>query len=315
MIGEDRFAPLLRWYPAAWRARYGDEMAALLEDTHGGHAVPWRERLALARAGSVERARSAGLVGDAAGPDDRLRAGSLLILCAWALYLVAGSVFAKFTDQWVGTTPPSERWLPSDGITAVQWAAGVGAALVVAAALVVGPAFIRLVRHESWGSVRRPILRAVLAGAVAAALTVGILVWSHQLSPHDRNGGLVAYGVLFVVWGVAMAAALATSTAAAVSVARRLTLTRSALRVLGSMAVALVVTMAVVIAGCIAWWGAEATHAPGVLRNGIGNGFPFTSSSVPPTLVLAGMLMLVGLALAVFGTIRVVPALRSRPSA
>ena len=30
---ERRVARLLRWYPADWRARYGDEMAALLHDT------------------------------------------------------------------------------------------------------------------------------------------------------------------------------------------------------------------------------------------------------------------------------------------
>jgi hypothetical protein len=30
---ERRVARLLRWYPAGWRARYGDEMAALLHDT------------------------------------------------------------------------------------------------------------------------------------------------------------------------------------------------------------------------------------------------------------------------------------------
>jgi len=83
MSRADRFERLIRWYPPTWRARYGVEFVALLEDTHGQGDVPWRERLAIAKSGSVERARSAGLLGDSAGPDERIRAGSLLILCAW----------------------------------------------------------------------------------------------------------------------------------------------------------------------------------------------------------------------------------------
>jgi hypothetical protein len=42
-------AALLRLYPAAWRARYGDEMLALLEDRRVG----WRDRLDLVR-GAVD---------------------------------------------------------------------------------------------------------------------------------------------------------------------------------------------------------------------------------------------------------------------
>jgi hypothetical protein len=42
---ERRVARLLRWYPADWRARYGEEMAALLHDTiadgRGGLRLSW----------------------------------------------------------------------------------------------------------------------------------------------------------------------------------------------------------------------------------------------------------------------------------
>jgi hypothetical protein len=47
---------VLRWYPTAWRRRYGEELIAMLDDTHGDD-VPRRTRLALIRSGLRERIR------------------------------------------------------------------------------------------------------------------------------------------------------------------------------------------------------------------------------------------------------------------
>jgi hypothetical protein len=310
---DDRSARLLRWYPPSWRARYGAELTALMEDTHGTNDVPFRQRCSIAWSGTVERARTAGLLGDSTGPNERVRAGSILVLCAWALFIVAGSIFAKFTDNMFGVTPAMHRGLPNASYTAVQWAGVVGVVLVLVAAGLVVPAFVRLLHQGGWASLRRPMLRALAVDAAAIALTVGLVVWAHQLSSHDRNGGLLAYGIAFVVWGLSVVAAVATSTAAAVAVGRRLDLSRRTLQVLGSLALALAVTMAVVIAGVIAWWSSVATTAPWVMRRGIGNGFPVASNTVPPTLVLVGVLMLIGLVVAAAGAIRLAPSLRSHP--
>src|SRR5689334_471332 len=46
---------LLRLYPGAWRARYGDELVALVDDT----GLTPRVAVDLARAGTKERARAA----------------------------------------------------------------------------------------------------------------------------------------------------------------------------------------------------------------------------------------------------------------
>jgi hypothetical protein len=305
MSNDHRFSKLLRWYPSAWRARYGDEMTALLKDTYGTNRVPRRDRLSLTKAGSVERARSAGLLGDAVGPDERVRAGSLLILCAWALFMVAVAIVAKFSDNWIGMTPTLHRSLPRDGFTAAMWAGALGGVLVLAAACVVLPAFVRFIRHHGWASIRRTLRRATLVVVMGVALTVGLSVWAHHLSPQERNGGTIPYELAFLLWSVVVVAAIAMSTAAAVSVARRLTLSRRTLQVLGSMALALALTMGVVIVGFATWWSEMATYAPRVLSNGIGNGIPFTSSTFPPTLVIAGILMLIGVALATLGTLRV----------
>ena len=49
---------VLRWYPAAWRRRYGEELIAMLDDTHGGEdKLPRRARMSLLRSGLIQRIR------------------------------------------------------------------------------------------------------------------------------------------------------------------------------------------------------------------------------------------------------------------
>ena len=44
-------ASLLRWYPRAWRDRYGEELLALIQDTLDEGHPAWRLRLGVARGG------------------------------------------------------------------------------------------------------------------------------------------------------------------------------------------------------------------------------------------------------------------------
>jgi len=55
-----RIARLLRWYPAGWRERYGDEFAALLRDTIEDGRGGLRLSLDVARAGLAARAENGG---------------------------------------------------------------------------------------------------------------------------------------------------------------------------------------------------------------------------------------------------------------
>jgi hypothetical protein len=48
---------ILRWYPAAWRRRYGEELIAMLDDTHGNDNLPPRVRMSLFRSGLTQRIR------------------------------------------------------------------------------------------------------------------------------------------------------------------------------------------------------------------------------------------------------------------
>jgi hypothetical protein len=91
---------LLRWYPAVWRDRYGDEMLAMIEDTLGDQPPPLRLRAQLMRAGVHEHLRRAALIGTDRPADDRCRAGAALVLAGWGVMVVAGAIFAKTTEHW-----------------------------------------------------------------------------------------------------------------------------------------------------------------------------------------------------------------------
>jgi hypothetical protein len=172
------------------------------------------------------------------------------------------------------------------------------------------PSFVQLVHAGRWREVRAPVVRALLAGVVAAALFASTVGWSRQLSVHDRNGGLSAYSALFLVVSLAAVVAIALGTAAAVAVARKVELGGRTVRALGLLALGVTAALVLIVGGVVAWWAAEAAHAPSVMANGIGNGVVFASDTAPPTLVVAGLLMLTGLALAAAGSARVLRALR-----
>ena len=54
-------AKLLRWYPRAWRERYGEEFLAMVEDSLDGERPGRRFRLSVAWAGLRERGHRARL--------------------------------------------------------------------------------------------------------------------------------------------------------------------------------------------------------------------------------------------------------------
>ena len=58
------------------------------------------------------------------------------------------------------------------------------------------------------------IVAAVLCHRIVELIGVGLVVWAHHLSSHNRNGGLWPYELAFVLWGVSVVAAVAQAQAA-----------------------------------------------------------------------------------------------------
>ena len=109
---------MLRWYPARWRARYGDELAAMIEDDLEGNPPTIRYRLSIARSGLHEQLRDSGLVGNSLPAPEQVRAGALTVLCAFALFVIPGVAFAKISDelrtQYLLAYYPSQKLSNSD---------------------------------------------------------------------------------------------------------------------------------------------------------------------------------------------------------
>jgi len=259
----------LRWYPLSWRARYGDELIALLDDEYGDH-LPALVHLGLVTAGLRQRARQSGLTGDSAPAADGVRAGALLVLAAWAAFVIAGASFAKFSEHFDEALPHSmgAHRVPDLAFTVLQTVAGVASILVVAGALLAVPAFVRFLRAEGWSSVRGHFLRALACTAVTGAATVPLLVWAHHLTPHQRIGGLHWYGPLFLIWAVLIVITLTLWTVVAVAAGRRVDLTSAVLIAEATLAAAIAVAMVVMVGATAVWWGAMAKDAPAFLNAG-----------------------------------------------
>jgi hypothetical protein len=307
---------LLRLYPAAWRARYGQELATLIDELEGGARMSWRVRLDVLRAAARERARMLGLRG--LPPGERAREGSLLVLRAWMLFVIGGFGVQKASEQWQGFTPASKQALPAAAFDVLAVTAVIGSLLVAAGVAASLPRLLALVRGGGWPQIARPILRAVSLSALGAGLTVALAVWAHSLTPGARNGHDGLYGAAFLAWVVLGAACLFAWAAAASATARRLTISAPLLRFEVWVGAALSAAMVVMTIASAVWWGSLARAAPWFFEGGpVGS----NASALAPNIVIPVALMLIASVVGLGGAIRALralaqasarPALRSR---
>ena len=256
--------PRLRWYPPSWRARYGEELIALLDDEYDGH-LPRMVRLGLVTGGLRERARQSGLTGDSTPGAEGVRAGALVVLAAWVAFVIAGTSFAKFSEHFDEALPHdmSAHHLSDLAFTVLQNVAGVASILVVVGALLAVPAFVRYLRAGGWPSVRGHLLRALAGTGLTVAVTVPLLVWAHHLTPHERNGGLHVYGALFFVWAALIIIDLTLWTLVAIAAGRRVVLSKAILTAEAILAVVIAVAMIVMVGATAVWWVRwRRTHPP-----------------------------------------------------
>lgn len=299
----------LRWYPRAWRDRYGDEFLAFMQDRYGPENPPLAARLSIATGGIRERSRHSGLTGDSVPPSVRVRAGVLVVLVSWMAMVVAGASFAKMSEHFDTSLPvgaPAHH-LADLSYTFIQIAAGVAGLVVIVGAALAVPAFLRYLRSGGWSSIRIHALRAVGGTLVTAATTAPLLIWARQLSAQQRNGGSIGYGILFVVWAALVVATLVLWTVLAVVTAPKVTFSRSVLAVEAAMASAVALAVVGILAATCLWWAVVAERAPTYLSG---------DSALPLNIRLVSTvgLMAIAAATAVTGTARIaqsVPEWRS----
>lgn len=283
---------LLRVYPAAWRARYGEELVALLEELDGAARMSWRVRLDVVRGGIVERVR--GLAGAGGSPEERVRRGSTLVLSAWMLFVLGGFGVQKASEHWQAVTPAADRTLPAVAFDALVAAAALGSALVLLGVALSLPALVLLLRGGGWPRVRRPILAAADLTLLVVAATIGLAVWAHTLTPGGRNGHDAPYAAAFGVWVLLFALCLFAWARAAAATARHLSLPARLLRVEARLAAGTSAAMVVVTLAAALWWGAVASAAPWFFQGrpaGVAGSALVANVVVPVALMVAASLV------------------------
>lgn len=295
---------LLRWYPRAWRDRYGEEFLVFMQDSFGPEKPPLTARLSIVVGGMRERARRSGLTGDSVPPTDRVKAGILTVLVSWTAMVIAGASFAKMSEHFDTALPDraGSHHLPDAFYTFIQTVAEVAALIVIAGVGLVLPAFLRYLRSGGWPTIRAHALRATGCTLLTIGTTAPLLVWAHNLSTQQRNGGSTGYGVLFLVWAALAVGTLLLWTVLAVVVAPKVTFSRSLLAVEAGMAVAVTLAVVGILAATSVWWALIAERAPTFL-----SGDP--ASPLNARLVATVFLMALAAAAAITGAVRIAQTL------
>lgn len=256
---------LLLLYPRDWRARYGDEFAALLEE------IPLTPLALLdVLLGALDARLAPGLVpGSVVSMTNKLRSSAVTIFCAFALFVFAYLGFQRLTDP----RPPFDAVAAAHPPVRIAFAVFEDAAALAALAVAVGglPILYAVVR-SALVERRRDVLAllglpllgiALSAGSLPLVALVfrGVTPQTKALTPPQivvELGWLALVGITFV--GGTVAAALAVT---------RTEIGGRALRLATWPATAAVAAMAVSLAGLLAWgallWSADPAIYGGVL--------------------------------------------------
>ncbi len=281
---------LMAWYPARWRARYGEELAALILDMTDGRRLSWRLRADVAAAGTRERLRG---VGDA-------RSGGRLVLWAWAIFIIAGAIVAKTTEHWQTTLPVGGHWLAAAAFSALAVLAIATAVLVLAGIALTIPSLIAFLQTGGWLKVRVWILTGAALTTALVAATVALATWAHGLTPAARNGHDTLYTTAFLIWAALAAITLLTWTKAATTTADRLRLTPTTLQLHARLAPAIAVAMILMTVATVMVWVAVAVAAPAGIRPSAGAA-PIVPSATPQAFAILAAAGLMTFATALAG--------------
>src|SRR5690348_1403763 len=130
---------LLRLYPAAWRDRYGDEFAALLDDCPSSLALVLDVLLGALDA----RLRCAALSRKVLDMIARLRSAAIAVFCAYIAFVVAGMGYQKLSEYEDFTAAGQAHPIIGLAHTLIAVVAGVALLAVLAGGLPLAFAALR----------------------------------------------------------------------------------------------------------------------------------------------------------------------------
>jgi hypothetical protein len=238
-------ASLLRWYPRAWRERYGVELLALIQDDLQEGRPAWPLQLSVIWGGLGERGRQARYAATAA------------VKAAWSdkgsTILLAGLICGFGLDGLTSPSAAARTW-QALALDAVLAAVALTGALVLADGLIAFPALVRFLRAGGWPKIRR---RAGWAAGVTAVAVGGLVfAWDSDWQAQRNLSWAILVGLL--VTGLATTGAIGLWSATVTATARHLTLAprvRAAQLMLGAL---LPTAVSAIITTSALWW--SATH-------------------------------------------------------
>jgi hypothetical protein len=301
-MSDERHDRLLRWYPEAWRDRYGDELLAMVEDVSGGQRPHRALRWSLFVSGLREHLRASRAFGADVSPSERLRGGAALVLVAWAIMLPAGFSFAKVAEHWSVAVPSAARPLPRAAMDLAQLMAVVGGVVVVAIAVSLTPGVLSALRRGGLSRLRIPGVFASALSVSWVVMSVHAVLVAHQLTEAQRNGASRSYTTLVLCWGALTVVTVAAWTWVALGLERVLPATALLVWAEGLGAQVLTAVIGLITLAAVGWWASVASAAPWFLQG------QATGSAASPwtwRLGLTALAMACACALALLGTVRV----------
>jgi hypothetical protein len=208
-------ANLLRWYPRAWRERYGEELLALIQDTLDEGRPTWRLRLGVIWGGLRERGHQAGRAVKAA-VKRWARTGSRPVI------LTVGLVVASI--PWnLKALPQARGWQATAALGALAGILAFTGVCVLASALVAAPAFVAFLREGGWPKIRRRVAWAAGATVAAGGALAGLVLGQRSMSFAQLSQSW-AYFIGVAATGLALVVALGLWASAAAATAKHLKL-------------------------------------------------------------------------------------------
>jgi hypothetical protein len=286
-------ARLLRWYPAAWRARYGEEFTELLLAEFAERPRSWRRAADVARGGLLARLTGAGLTAHPLEPSQQARAALATAACSLAAFLIVGvAMWAQLAIGWEWAPPGAGA--ATAALVAMSAAAAFLAALALLAAIPLTWSAARVLKTHHERPVRRSAMGALIGSGLVVvgshhfanswpgtgahpALPHGFLPagvaafsWAGTLSVSSywaHPAALAAFPAAEIAWMAVSPVALVAAVAGVAGLVRRLDLSPRVLRYEAWLASAAAAAMAVFLAGACCWALAEGS-GPGLFHAG-----------------------------------------------